>query len=566
MQRRYHYYFAVIGLLLVGFGLYAVNFHNPLFWDDEDWIVHNSTVHALSWSNVKFFFSHSTLAGIGLTSNYYRPLLFLSFAGNYVIGGTHPVLYHLVNNLLHLVDAFLIGYLLWLLFRNRFLALLAAGAFLLHPLNTEAVTYISGRGDPLHYLFLLLMLVFFVKKRRIASLVMLPLALLSQEKAIIAPFLIMLVALYEIQGPFLQSFWRSFKKAIPYVAIVLVYGILRLTVLNFADTLNLYLAPNVYTQHISIRFYTFLHVLAEYVRLLVVPVGLHMERGVSLHASFFEWPVWGVGLILIGFCFLLLFLYRRHREHFWVWFFGLGWFFIAIVPVSGITPVNALLYEHWLYVPMLGPIVIAAWYISRIHSPRWRIPIFAALALYAIFFGVQTVRRNMLWGRPIAFYQDILRYEPDSARINNNLGNEYFFGAHDNAKAEEYYLKAVAANDIFPQPHYNLGSIFEARGDIFGALKEYEAALTVDPKFSYALQSIAVLYARQGNYPKALEALERLKLLRPGDPRVLFNTASLYHAEKNDTLARQNAEAGLAVSGNDPDLRKLFLDFLSKLK
>ena len=69
----------------------------------------------------------------------------------------------------------------------------------------------------------------------------------------------------------------------------------------------------------------------------------------------------------------------------------------------------------------------------------------------------------MLWGRPTEFTKIFWRYEPDSARINNNLGNEYFFKDHNNAKAEEYYLKAVAADDIFPQPHYNLGSILESR-------------------------------------------------------------------------------------------------------
>lgn len=559
MHRRYQYYFAVVGLLLVGFGLYAVNLQNPLFWDDEDWIVYNPAVHALSWSNTKFLFTKSTLAGIGLTSNYYRPILFLTFASNYVMHGTNPLGYHLVNNLLHLGNALLAGYLVWLLFRNRLMALLAGAAFLLHPLNTEAVTYISGRGDPLHFFFMLVSLVLFARGRTRLALLFVPLALLSQEKAIILPFLILLVAF--IQGGKIK---QALLSSLPYFGITLIYGILRLTILNFANTLNLYLAPNIYTEHISIRFFTFLHVLADYVRLLVVPLGLHMERGVPLHQSLFEWPVWGVAILTAG---LLSWTYRSYRTgkpYARVLVFGVAWFFIALLPVSGITPVSALLYEHWMYVPMLGPIVIAAWYVS--HLRRWRIPIFVALGVYAIFFGAQTVKRNMLWGSPIALYQDILRYEPGSARINNNLGNEYFFKERNNAKAEEYYLKAVAADDIFPQPHYNLGSILEARGDVYGAVKEYEAALEVDPKFYYALQSIIVLYAKQSNYPKAIEAIEQLKLLRPDDARILYNAAVLYNAGKNKTAARQNAEAGLAIAGDNPELRQLFINFLNKLK
>ena len=175
------------------------------------------------------------------------------------------------------------------------MALLAGAAFLLHPLNTEAVTYIAGRGDPLHYFFMLASLVFFVKGRRWASLAFVPLALLSQEKAIILPFLIVLVAFTQR-----QKIKQAIIVSLPYFAITLVYGILRLTVLNFANTLNLYLAPNVYTEHISVRFYTFLHVLTEYARLLVAPVGHHMERGVPLHRSLFEWPVYAVAVLLAG--------------------------------------------------------------------------------------------------------------------------------------------------------------------------------------------------------------------------------------------------------------------------
>lgn len=554
-------------LAAIGFGVYAVNLHNPLFWDDEDWIVYNPAVHALTWNNARSLFSKSTLGGLDLTSNYYRPALFLTFAINYAISGIHPVGYHLVNNLLHVADALLAGYLLWLLFRNRLMALLAGAAFLLHPLNTEAVTYVSGRGDPLHYFFMLASLVLLLRNKKGLSLVLVPFALLSQEKAIILPFLVVL-ALWTQQKKIKPALIAS----LPYFGLTLVYGILRLTVLNFGSTLNLYLAPNVYTEHVAIRFYAFLHVLAEYARLLVAPVGLHMERGVTLHASFFEWPVWFVAMILAGLVALLVRLHRRHREHFPVWFFGLAWFFVTILPVSGITPVSALLYEHWMYVPMLGPIAIAAWYLVKLYQwlkakpTLWRAMFLAALAGYAVFYGVQDVRRNMLWGRPVEFYKDILRYEPDSARINNNLGNEYFFRERNSAKAEEYYLKAVAANDIFPQPHYNLGSILEARGDVYGAVKEYEAALQVDPKFYYALQSIVVLYAKQANYPKAIEAIEQLKLLRPNDSRVLYNAATLYMAEKNKVAARQNAEAGLAVVGNDRGLRQLFVDLLNKLK
>src|SRR6266850_646074 len=106
------YFIPLIALFSIGALLYAFNLHNPLFWDDDDWIVHNPSVHTLTIESVKFIFTHDTLAGIGLRSNYYRPVMFLTFMANYLVGGTSPIGYHVVNNLLHIGNAILIFLLL----------------------------------------------------------------------------------------------------------------------------------------------------------------------------------------------------------------------------------------------------------------------------------------------------------------------------------------------------------------------------------------------------------------------------------------------------------------------
>jgi len=102
------HYFLLALLIIAGFAAYTFNLSNPLFWDDEDWIISNSFVHKISWENLKFIFSHDTLAGIGLRSNYFRPFLFLTFAFNYVLGGIKPLGYHLANNGLHIANGVLI--------------------------------------------------------------------------------------------------------------------------------------------------------------------------------------------------------------------------------------------------------------------------------------------------------------------------------------------------------------------------------------------------------------------------------------------------------------------------
>lgn len=569
-------------LVALGFFAYAFNLNNPLFWDDDDWIINNQFVHSISWFNIKFWFTHNTLAGVGLQSNYYRPFLFLTFALNYVVSGIQPLFWHLTSNFIHIANAVLI-FLLLKKFSNRSVAFLTALIFTLHPLNTEAITYISGRGDPLAVLFMLLALWFFVKnhpaksfKFQVLSLAMLVLAILSRENSIIFPFLLMVFYMaFLTKERFLPALKRSLKTALPYFGIVLVYGVLRLTALNFQNTLNFYTASNPYSENLHYRLFTFMHVLVDYFRLLFFPVGLHMERSMTVHTSLFQWPVWLGFLMVVGIIYLGIRFYKTasrsafHDLRFRTWLFGWGAFFIGLGPVSGITPINAVLYEHWLYLPMIGLWFIVSFYLVKLfgylQNKAFRYLLLSAGLIYLSFFGYQAIQRNILWGKPIEFFEDILKYEPQSARVTNNIGNLYF-NKGDKDKALEYYRRSADVGDIFPQPHFNIGSILQSRGDIFGAIKEYEKAIEIDPNFHYSYANLAVIYANQGDLVKATEYAELLKQLRPNDPRVYYNLALMYLARNDRSSAVKNLNEGQRFIGSDAEVGQLIQDLINRLK
>src|SRR3989344_1241940 len=200
----------VLVLIAIGSFIYAFNLNNGLFWDDDDWIINNNSVHSISWDNIKFWFSNDVLAGVGLKSNYYRPFLFFTFALNWVISGAKPSLWHLVSNSTHIANAILV-FLLFRKYVGNLVSFLTALFFIVHPLNTEAVTYISGRGDPLSVFFMLLALYLWmtdiasrlstgftwIKTLSLAALV---LAILSRETGVIFPFLLMVFYVAFISG------------------------------------------------------------------------------------------------------------------------------------------------------------------------------------------------------------------------------------------------------------------------------------------------------------------------------------------------------------------------------
>ena len=570
-------------LILVTAVVYGFNLSNVLFWDDTDWIVNNPYVHGLGWSNIKAWFSENVLGGIGGQSNYYRPFLLFTFALNYLVSGANPLTYHLVNNGLHILNALLVFLLFSKVLKSRRIGFVTALLFALHPLATEAVTYISGRGDPLYVFFTLAGLWLFYQAEKLRqgwlgwrkplSLVALGMGLLSREVMIVFPLLALIFSAAWLETtPFWRSLINSFKKTWPYFLLVLVYGILRLTVLNFSNTLNFYAQPNVYSENLHVRLFTFAHALWNYFGILVAPLKLHMERSIPVQLSPFDWPVWLVIVLLVGALYGLFRLYQKQSGSFAfrLWAFAFAWWFITLGPVSGITPINAQIYEHWLYLPALAVFVLFAYYFDQLLNflstrQAWLYRgAIGLLVVYLSWFSWQSIQRNILWGKPIEFYQDILRYEPDSVRINNNLGNKYY-DAGNIERAEFYYRQAVASEDIFPQPHFNLGTILQSRGDIEGAIAEYNKAIELNPHFYYPYQNLASLYAKQGDLVAARQVLERLLAVRPDDPMVYYNLAAVHWVQGNYTQAKAYAERGLNYAPVGTLPRQALEDILIKL-
>ena len=611
-------------LFVIGFLIFAFNLNNQLFWDDTDWIINNPFVHSFSWENIKNWFTQNILAGIGLNSNYYRPFLLFTFTLNYFLGGDSPFSYHLLSNLLHVSNAILIFLFLFSIFKNRFVSFWASLIWLVHPLQTEAVTYISGRGDPLNVFFMLLILCLLAtgipsqnkgvsnnqsrhsgkavknfqwNQSKIVTrttLVLLVFALLSRETAVIFPLLFMVFYIsFVSEEKFLSSVKMAFIKALPYFGIVFVYGVLRLTVLDFDNTLNFYSGSNLYTESFLVRMYTFMNVLWTYARLMILPLGQHMERSVTVFTYFWNWPTGFSFMVLLAVLSVLRHFYKKENyknnnvrnqqinqakqsdalnnfkiSDFRVCFFAVGWFFVNLSMTSGITPINAQLYEHWLYLALLGPLVLVIYHFNfifeKFNKKILRIPLILFLIFVSVFFSTLSVKRNIIWGKPVEFFEDILKYEPDSARINNNLGNLYY-DKNEIEKAEEYYWKSVSIKDNFPQPHFNLGSILQERGDVRGAIVEFEKALQIDPNFPYAYQGLSVIYAEQGDLVNTAKVLEKLKIITPQNPRIYYNLALVYLERKDIETAHQNLQEGLKYGQFDKETEELMKELLETI-
>lgn len=566
--------FLIAVLIVVGIVVYANTLPNKMFWDDDDFILQNAFIK--DWHYFPKFFTENVIAGRGLVSNYWRPALLTVFSFEWHAWGSWAPGWHVVNAGFHIVDALLLFLILCSLklFKSspspppspsrerelgRWLAFCTACLFVVHPLQTEAVSYVNSLGDSLSVFFMFGGIYIFLRGmdiRRISLRVLIytaawllyVLALLSKETAIIMPallalcifFLPHLTSLFEPEHqsrrPYkgeekkfnvLERIWLVINRTWPFFVTAGIYVLLRATTFNFKNSFNLYSEANTFTSSVWVRILTFFKILVTYFGLLFFPHGLHMERGMDFATSLLSLPVLlGVGLFFGS----LLLAYACYRKHPIV-SFGILWFFIAISPTSNIAvPINGLLYEHWLYVPMIG-VSLAVVYTGLLvfqayghRAMRCIVPI--SFVVVIMLLSGLAMKRNLDWHDPIVFYNQTLKYAPSSYRVINNLAMAYSDN-REQGQAIEFYKKAIALDNTNPVAYHNLANAYEDLGDIANALRNYEIALALDAHFLFSYGHIINIYLNQKNYSEAKKWLTQYLAEDPNNTQAASILAAL---------------------------------------
>jgi tetratricopeptide (TPR) repeat protein len=501
-------------LILSGLIVYFNSFSNKLFWDDNDNIVNNVYVH--NWQYFPKYFSENLIAGAGLLSNYWRPILLIVFSIEWHLAQNSPYLYHFFNVVVHISNAILLFLLILKLFSSENLAFLSALIFLIHPLQTESVTYVSGLSGPLSFLFLNLGFLSYLKGLEskktykswhyYLSLFLLILALMTREEMIIAPLLFALVAIFFYFQKTNQNIKKIIFTLLPFFAIVLVYGFLRITILHFEDVEKFY--PPIFAENIFVRIVTFLRIFLIYLGLIFFPKDLHMERSINIITSINFGAILGFLIFLILVTLALIYFKKRP-----VFSFGIFWFLISLSIHSNIIIIkSAFLYEHWLYIALFGLFLslFDIFYQISLKNQTTKIIFTCLFIIFALLLGVRTIIRNNDWKDPITFYQQTLKFAPSSYRVLNNLGMSYA----DEQKFEEakyYYQKAIEIDPKNAVAYHNLANVLSSEGDFNQAEEMYKKAIALDEKFYPAYAGLLRLYTHSQNSKAAEDLIQKYK-------------------------------------------------------
>jgi len=539
-KKNLFYYLTIVLLTLLA---YSNSFQNSFQFDDFHVIVSNPSMKDPA-NFTKFFLNPQLGSGVLKETSGYRPLLLASFALNYALGGVDVFGYHLFNFILHTLCAFLV-FSITLLFlrsahdeerlnstRNQLTALFAASVFALHPVQTESVTYITGRSNLLTAVFFLFAFLAYMQYHFTGKIHQLFLSSFSYACALLVKETAVTLLLILILFNFLFPLGRTWRKRVfslsPYVLLSAFYLLIRFYFFGSLQYSSEMIRPPYE------NFLTQLRAWVHYLGTLLVPLNLNVDYDFPISHSVLEG---GVILSILILASLAVDVWRISKVSRLVGFFAL-WFAINLLPTNSLIPLEDVITDRWLYLPSVGFAVIVAlaaeWIFRvkvRMNKRAIKLVFFFLCGLVVEFYGFATVLRNFTWTSYWTFWEDAVAKSPNKGRPYVGLGLALLnAGRIDEAIAE--FKKAIQLNPRAGEAYLNLGHIYFKQGKLEEAIQAFQKAISLKPRLApEGHNNLGAVYLQQGRKEEGIKELQLALKNRPLYARPYSNLGKFYEAE-----------------------------------
>lgn len=535
-----------IFLFLIGLLVYVNSFNVPFHFDDIYYLKENLHIKSFLTFWRSFAVDYSTL----FTG---RPVLLLTFLFNYTVGGLDTFGYHFFNLLIHIVNAFLF-YILFARYADpdsrtgySLQYALAAVIFLIHPVNTESITYLSSRSSSLSTFFVLASMFCFF--RATEGRLRLPMYLLSifffitglftKETAIVLPPLLVLFDYF-----FVSNSGRNLMSRLRYHApFILLMLVLLLVYISYFTRPE---ADRPWGTHIP----TELSVFVEYGRLLLLPVGLTIEHSVKPLSLFSGRAIFSF-IVLIALLSSALFLRKRKPTI----SFSIFWFFLSLSPFLVIR-LNDFMAERWLYTASIGFAVgMAA--VIMFASRSYPKTTGAVAAVLLVLLGVLTIMRNQVYTSPILLWEDAVKKSPDKPRPYLNLSRAYIDNG-DLALGVESIREGLTRgkngglkDKELVVAYINLAAAYQNQDDLQKAEESLKTIEREGSSYHQYHHSLGLLYTKTRRYNQALSEFKKALAIRPSSPTYLYLMGDCYEAlGKHKTAQDYHTSAAHGIPQN----------------
>jgi Tfp pilus assembly protein PilF len=579
---------AIIILVIIGLITYHNIFDNSFHFDDSVFLQLDQVINKDYWGLTRF--------------NLFRVVPFSTFVHDYHSYGNETAGYFYFNLSVHILNAVMCFSLLLLIFKTPrikdmeiakyapIIAFLGSLVYLTHPIQTQAVAYIYQRLASMAAFFYLSSCVLYLSFRLSAlrinrivyfSLMVITfiLGLFTKENTFTLPITLFIFELI---------LFKKHLKIRPKIIIIIVSVVAALVILaQLGLGFDKIFAPqkSPYNDIITSENYllTQFRVLSTYWRLLFLPYGQHLDHYFPLSESFFEVKT------LLGFLFNLSIIgvgFLSLKKHPLI-SLGVFWFYITIIIESSVIPIKDVLFEHRLYLPMFGFLLIVLYVCFRFINKKFFDYIVIFFIMVSILFSYLSYQRNRVWQNDGTLWTDTIRKSPLNSRAWNNRGL-YFFRNQKYEVAIYNFSKAIELKPNYAEPYSNRGTTYFFVRQYKKSLDDFNSSIQLNPKVPDTYLNRSNIHMILGDYVAAINDLYRLRwtrfndaysymgmarshrelknweeairyyeiciIIEPKNPALYINLALCYTLVNNNDKALNTLERGLESNPNDPEL------------
>ncbi|MDO8734698.1 MAG: tetratricopeptide repeat protein, partial [Elusimicrobiota bacterium] len=557
-KSKLNVYFS-LALIIGGFLVWKNVLNNQFLYDDDTFVVLNENIRTLT-PLTKFFTPAASSNNPQMNRDVWRPLTTFSYALNYKLSGLNPKSFHLVNLLIHIINGLVIFWLVFLLTKKEIPAFFTAMVFLIHPVQTETVAWVSQRSNILFLFFYLLSLIFYIKRQKssilfnLFSILCFILSLLSKEMAISLP-LIILAYEYILNR---QKFFSAFYRSLPYFIILFFFVMIRSTVIG-QTAQTTYWAGGFVPQML-----TMVKGFAYYVKLMFVPCPLSAEYLFPVKYAV-DVDVALYGIILAG----IIYLGLRLRTTRPIISFGIFLFLLSLVPVSNIIPIRTIINERFLYPAVIGFGLILGSGLIEVFKSEFNRKYLRCIPVLALFIAYSfiSINRNNDWKDHWSFVTANLKTCPQSATLHYGMGRAYASKGMYEEASKEFEL-CLKIDPQYDDATSDLGRLSAKTGNIDEAIEKYRQTVHKRVDFFDGLNNLGLAYFNKGNYEEAVKTLEKACKIKPADLEAKTNLATAYayygDFDKAIELCKEILKENPKMEKTSRNL-KLFMEARSKI-
>ena len=570
--------FTILLLILLGMGVYFNSLDGQFLWDDNHFIKNNAIIKDFVY--LPKIFTESMGSGSYGQSFYYRPIQELTYMVDYHLWKWDVRGYHLTNILIHVLTAISVYILILTLSGNQKIASLASLLFVIHPIHSEAVNALAGRGEPLTALFMLISIIFYIKNvdstascatgetrgpgdavlARGVGLGHVPrasggpngrplthnlnfwgillsylLALLTKENTVVLPLLL-------LAYHFCYRKHITIKHILPIVIALFLYALIRIFVAHSMSSIQQQIVGG------WSRLPSFFAAFVQYWRLLILPFDLHFDYGQKVYP-------WNDGMAILGATtFVLLAIYGiyRRKDNALI-SFSISWFLLTLLPYTNFYLLYSYMAEHYLYFPSVGFFIMVTNIIYAFQKNNFYLFLSRALiTILLMFYGALTIHQNHYWHDPFTFYARTIHYSPQNWILYNNLGNEYA-KIGDKANEIKSYQKSIELNPNYALAYRNLGVTYLDLEKLPEAEASLKKSLELDSAVVETYNVLGVVYKKMGKIRESIELFENSIRINPDYTRGYCNLGAVYFETKEYEKAMAYLQKAIETDRNNPD-------------